>query len=90
MKQMFIWCNHQVLFILVFQAICGLKQAPRALFSRLGDKLLQLGFVGSKADTSFFLYRTKTVIMCLLIYVDNIIITTSDQAVITYRTFAAS
>jgi hypothetical protein len=65
------------------KAIYGLKQAPRAWFSRLSDKLLQLGFVGSKADTSLFIDRTKTITMYLLIYVDDIIITASDQAAIT-------
>jgi hypothetical protein len=48
------------------KAIYGLKQAPRAWFSRLSDKLLQLGFVGSKDDTSLFIYRTKTFTMYLL------------------------
>jgi len=65
------------------KAIYGLKQAPRAWFSRLSDKLIQLGFVGSKADTSLFLYRTETITMYLLIYVDDIIITASDPAAIT-------
>jgi hypothetical protein len=39
--------------------------------------------VGSKADTSLFLYRTKTITMYLLIYVDDIIITALDPAAIT-------
>jgi len=34
------------------KAIYGLKQAPRAWFSRLSNKFIQLGFVGSKADSS--------------------------------------
>jgi hypothetical protein len=65
------------------KAIYGLKQAPRAWFSRLSNKLIQLGFIGSKADSSLFLYRTKSVIIFLLIYVDDIIITASDPVTIT-------
>jgi hypothetical protein len=65
------------------KAIYGLKQASRAWFSRLSNKLLQIGFMGSKADTSLFIYRTKTVTIYLLIYVDDIIITASDPAAIT-------
>lgn len=64
------------------KAIYGLKQAPQAWFSRLST-LLQLGFVGSKADSSLFLYRNKNVTMYLLIYVDNIIITASIPVAIT-------
>jgi hypothetical protein len=65
------------------KAIYGLKQALRAWFSRLSTKLLQLGFVGSKVDTSLFIYRTKDVTMYLLIYVDDIIIPASVPAAIT-------
>jgi hypothetical protein len=39
--------------------------------------------VGSKANTSLFIYRTKTVTIYLLIYVNDIIITASDPAAIT-------
>jgi hypothetical protein len=65
------------------QAIYSLKQAPRAWFSRLSGKLLQLGFVGSKADSSLFIYRTAAITMFLLIYVDDIIIVSSVPAAIT-------
>jgi hypothetical protein len=59
------------------KALYGLKQAPRAWFARLSGKLLQLGFLGSKADSSLFIYRTAVVTMYLLIYVDDIIIASS-------------
>jgi hypothetical protein len=57
------------------KALYGLNQAPRAWFSRLSEKLLQLGFTGSKEDSSLFIYNNKFVTMYLLIYVDDIIIT---------------
>jgi hypothetical protein len=39
--------------------------------------------MGSKANTSLFIYRTKTVTIYLLIYVDDIIIIASDPSAIT-------
>jgi hypothetical protein len=65
------------------KALYGLKQSPWAWFSRLSEKLIQLGFIGSKADSSLFIYQKNSVTMYLLIYVDDIIITGSDPAAIT-------
>jgi hypothetical protein len=59
------------------RAIYGLKQAPRAWFSRLSNKLLDLGFHGSCSDSSLFIYKTTSLTMFILIYVDDIIITAS-------------
>ena len=39
------------------KAIYGLKQSPRAWYSRLSDRLQQLGFVPSRADTSLFIFH---------------------------------
>jgi histone deacetylase 1/2 len=64
------------------KALYGLKQAPRAWYSRLSTKLQALGFVPSKGDTSFFLYRKAHIMIFVLIYVDDIIVTSSsDQAI---------
>jgi histone deacetylase 1/2 len=45
--------------------------------------LHSLGFVPSKADTSLFLFDKSGITMCLLIYVDDIIVTSSSDAAIT-------
>uniref|UniRef100_A0A2N9J5N8 Reverse transcriptase Ty1/copia-type domain-containing protein n=1 Tax=Fagus sylvatica TaxID=28930 RepID=A0A2N9J5N8_FAGSY len=64
------------------RAIYGLKQAPRAWFSHLSNKLLDLGFHGSRSDSSLFIYKTKSLTMFILIYVDDIIITSSKPEAI--------
>jgi len=65
------------------KALYGLKQAPRAWFSRLSKKLCDLGFKGSKADTSLFYYIKGDVIMFMLIYVDDIIVVSSRPEAVT-------
>jgi hypothetical protein len=65
------------------KALYSLKQSPWAWFSRLSEKLIQLGFIGSKANSSLFIYQKNSVTMYLLIYVDDIIITGSAPAAIT-------
>ena len=61
------------------KAIYGLKQAPRAWFNTLTATLLKLGFVASKADTSLFTRFTTMSTTYLLVYVDDIIITNSND-----------
>jgi len=65
------------------KAIYGLKQAPRAWYSRLSEKLIKLGFVTSKSDTSLFIYRRQQVTIFMLIYVDDIIVTSSCPEAVT-------
>jgi hypothetical protein len=65
------------------KAIYGLRQAPRAWYSRLSTKLLDLGFRTSNSDTSLFIYSKKVVTIFMLIYVDDIIVTGSSQEAIT-------
>jgi len=54
-----------------------LKQAPRAWFARLSNKLHELGFTSFKADYSLFILRTSSLTMFVLVYVDDIIIIAS-------------
>jgi len=66
----------------LWKAIYGLKQALRAWFSRLSNKLLQLGFVASHVDSSFFIIRGRDYCLFILIYVDDIILTGSSTTAI--------
>jgi histone deacetylase 1/2 len=65
------------------KALYGLKQAPRAWYSRLSLKLLELSFKSSKSDTSLFIYSKNGVTIFMLIYVDDIIVTSSCQDAVT-------
>jgi histone deacetylase 1/2 len=65
------------------KALNGLKQVPRAWFSKLSAKLHDLGFLPSKADTSLFIYHKFDITIFVLIYVDDIIVTSSSNQAVT-------
>lgn len=64
------------------KAIYGLKQAPRAWYARLSSKLIDLGFIASKSDNSLFIFQRSGVTIYMLIYVDDIIVTSSSIEVV--------
>ena len=61
------------------KALYGLKQAPRIWYSRLSDKLQQLGFQPSRSDMSLFFFRQGNTVIYLLVYVDDIVVVSSCQ-----------
>jgi hypothetical protein len=62
------------------KAIYGLKQAPRVWHTRLTGVLATLGFVPSSADTSLFILQRSAATVYILVYVDDIIVTSSSVA----------
>lgn len=64
------------------KALQGLRQAPRAWFSTFSGFLLQLGFTSSKADTSLFKLKDAQGITLVLVYVDDKLITGSNEGFI--------
>ena len=62
------------------KAIYGLKQSPRAWYNKLSTTLNGRGFKKSELDHTLFTLTTPSGIICLLVYVDDIIITGSDKA----------
>jgi Reverse transcriptase (RNA-dependent DNA polymerase)/Integrase core domain/gag-polypeptide of LTR copia-type/GAG-pre-integrase domain len=61
------------------KAIYGLKQSPRAWYGRLSNALTKFGYKRSAADSSLFTAVTERGIVVILIYVDDLVITGSDQ-----------
>jgi hypothetical protein len=62
------------------KSIYGLKQAPRAWFDSFTTQLLHLGFNASTTDSSLFIYHHKGVIAYLLLYVDDIVLTSNSTS----------
>lgn len=62
------------------RSLYGLKQAPRAWFTRFTDHLRLLGFTASRCDSSLFILRRGTDVAYLLLYVDDIILTSSSSS----------
>jgi histone deacetylase 1/2 len=59
-----------------------LKQTLRAWYTGLSDFLLSIGFLASKVDTSLFILSDGTNIFYLLVYVDDILLTGSNSAML--------
>lgn len=67
--------NHVCLFQ---KSLYGLKQAPRAWHEKFTSFLPSLGFSFSHSDPSLFIRHTPAGMVALLLYVDDIVITSSD------------
>jgi hypothetical protein len=53
------------------------QQASRAWYSRFASYFSSIGFVEPKSDTSLFIYRRGEDTVYLLLYIDDIVLTTS-------------
>ncbi|KAL8102499.1 hypothetical protein AgCh_027122 [Apium graveolens] len=64
------------------KTIYGLRQSSREWHIALRNALIELGFIQSKSDTALFLYQHVSVHLFLLVYVDDILFTGSDNKLI--------
>uniref|UniRef100_A0A2N9HNG4 Reverse transcriptase Ty1/copia-type domain-containing protein n=1 Tax=Fagus sylvatica TaxID=28930 RepID=A0A2N9HNG4_FAGSY len=64
----------------LLKSIYGLKQAPRAWFESFTSQLLQLGFIASTLDSFLFIYKHHQVVAYLLLYVDDIVLTSNTPS----------
>ena len=62
------------------RSLYGLKQSPRAWFSRFSSVVQEFGMIRSAADHSVFYHHSSTgKCIYLIVYVDDIVITGNDQ-----------
>ena len=59
-------------------ALYGLKQAPQAQFAKFSSTIFCLGYTANPYDSTLFLRRTDKCTILLLLYVDDMIITSDD------------
>jgi hypothetical protein len=59
-----------------------LKQTPWAWYRRFSTYLLTLRFIKAKSDTSLFLFHHGTNMVYLLLYIDDIVLTTSSTVLL--------
>ena len=60
------------------RALYGLKQAPQAWFAKFNSTISRLGYMASHYDSALFLCYTNKCTILLLLYVDDMIITSDD------------
>ena len=60
------------------RALYGLKQAPQAWFAKFSSTISRLGYMASHYDSALFLRHTDKGTILLLLYVDDLIITSDD------------
>jgi hypothetical protein len=64
------------------KALYGLKQAPCAWFDRFSTFLLEYGFICSLVDPSLFILHSEHGLLVLLLYVDDMLLTGSTEALV--------
>ena len=57
------------------KSLYGLKQAPRAWNAKIMHRLRKMGFVASKSDSLLFIRQGSDGPVCILMYVDDLVIT---------------
>jgi histone deacetylase 1/2 len=67
---------------LLDKSLYGLRQAPRAWFTRFANFAVKLGFHATRSDSSLFVLRHGDDIAYLLLYVDDIVLTGSSPALL--------
>ena len=73
--------NPKVFVCKLKKALYGLKQAPRAWYERIDKYITSLGFSKNEADPNFYHKKDKNDMIILILYVDDLLITSDDHLI---------
>ena len=76
--------NKSRLIYLLKKFLYGLKQAPRAWYSKMDNFLLDTSFSRSHFDHNFYTKKERNHLIILVLYVDDLILTSSDPKLLTH------
>ena len=63
------------------RALYGLKQAPRAWYTRIDSYFTGIGFTKSEADANLYQIVVEGKLLIIVIYVDDLILTSDEQLI---------
>ena len=72
------------------KALYGLKEGPRAWYSRIDSYLLLMGFQKSEADSNLYFVMVRDDPLILLLYVDDLFITGEERPIAVWKRDRAS
>ena len=76
--------NNSSLFCHLKKSLYGLKQAPRAQYGKMNSFLLDIGFSRCHFDPNVYTKKVGNHIIILVLYVDDLILTSSDPKLLTH------
>jgi hypothetical protein len=74
----------------VEEALYGLKSTPRVWYSRIDNYLQAMGFTKSEADSNLYYIIIGVEPLILVLYVDNLFLTSSERLIAECRRDLAS
>jgi hypothetical protein len=78
----FVHSNISSYIFILHKSLYGLKQAPRVWYNCLNDYLLFIGSYASRVNTSLFILSLRGDVLYLLVYVDGLLLTGSNLALL--------
>jgi hypothetical protein len=63
------------------KALYGLKEAPKALYSRINNYLQSMGFTKSETDSNRYFLLVGSKVLILVLYVDDLIFTGAERLI---------
>eukprot|EP00253_Pinus_taeda_P032753 PITA_32753 len=68
-----------------FSPVARLKQVPRAWYTRIDNYFIGLGFTKSEADANLYHIVVKGKLLIIVLYVDDLILTSDDQLIVSCK-----